>query len=74
MLCWPLTRDEDPVLAKKPDPGLFTSKAGRFLKVYWMNILNNLKKSFCFYTFRVRRTIDVLDSENQPGSVSGKII
>ena len=65
-------RDEDPVLAKKPDPGLCTSNEGRFLKVYWMNILDNIKSLlFCFHTFGVRRTIDVLDSENQPGS--GKI-
>ena len=27
-------RDEDPVLAKKPDPGLCTSNVGRFLKVF----------------------------------------
>ena len=27
-------RDEDPVLAKKPDPGLCTSNEGRFLKVF----------------------------------------
>ena len=37
-----------------------------------MNILDNIKSLlFCFHTFGVRRTIDVLDSENQPGS--GKI-
>ena len=29
------TRDEDPVLAKKPDPCLCTSNEGRFLKVYF---------------------------------------
>ena len=35
-----------------------------------MNILDNSKYIlFCFHTFGVRRTIDVLDSENQPGSV-----
>ena len=34
-----------------------------------MNILDNFKSLFfCFHTFGVRRTIDVLDSENQPGS------
>ena len=38
-------RTEDPVLAKKKtDPGLCTSNEGRF---------------FVFYTFGVRRTIDV---------------
>ena len=37
-----------------------------------MNILDNIESLlFCFHTFGVRRTIDVLDSENQPGS--GKI-
>ena len=29
----PDPRDEDPVLAKKPDPGLCTSNEGRFLEV-----------------------------------------
>ena len=28
------SRDEDPVLAKKPDPGLWTSNDGRFLRVF----------------------------------------
>ena len=37
-----------------------------------MNILDDFKSLiFYFHTFSVRRTIDVLDSENQPGS--GKI-
>ena len=39
-----------------------------------MNILDKFKSIlFCFHTFGVRSTIDVLDSENQPGSGSGKI-
>ena len=34
-----------------------------------MNILDNFKSIlFCFHTFGVRRSIDVLDSEKQPGS------
>ena len=34
-----------------------------------MNILDNIERLlFCFHTVGVRRTIDVLDSENQPGS------
>ena len=54
---------------KKSDPGLCTSNEGRFLIVYFMNILDNFKSIlFCFNTFGVRRTKDVLDSENQPGS------
>ena len=37
-----------------------------------MNILDNIKgHPFCFLTFGVRRSIDVLDSKNQPGSGSG---
>ena len=37
---------------------------------YRFNILDNLKPSFfCFYTFGVRRSIGVLDSENLPGPV-----
>ena len=63
-------RDDHPVLAKKPDPGLCTTKEGRFLKVFKANILDNFKSLlFCLHTFGVRRNIDVLDSENQPGSV-----
>ena len=59
---------------KKPDPGLCTSNEGRFLKFYKINILDNFQSlRVCFYTFVVRRTIDVLDSENQPGSGSCKI-
>ena len=57
----PAGRDEDPVLKKNPDFGLYASNESRLLK----SVL------FCFYTFGVRHTIDVLDSENQPGS--GKI-
>ena len=57
------------VWPKNPDPGLSTSNEGRFLKVHWMNILDNIKSLlFCFHTSGVRRTIYVLDSENQPGS------
>ena len=69
-----LGRDEDPVMAKKPYPGLYTSNEWRFLKLYKTNILDNIKSLlFCFHTFGVRRTIDVLDSDNQPGSGSGQI-
>ena len=50
--------------------GALYLKQIEILKVYWMNILDNIKIIlFCFHTFGVRRTIDVLDSENQPGSV-----
>ena len=62
-------RDEDPVLATKPDQGLCPSNEGSFLKGFQANILENFKSHlFCFHTFGVRRTIYVLDSENQPGS------
>ena len=37
----PTPGDEDPVLAKKTDPGLCTSNEGIFLKVYFINILDN---------------------------------
>ena len=36
-------RDEDPVLAIKPDPGLYTSNECRFLKVFTTNILDHIK-------------------------------
>ena len=49
-------------MAKKPDSGLCTSNKARFLKSHFKSLL------FCLHTFGVRRTIDVLDSENQPGS------
>ena len=63
-------RDEDPGLAKKTDSGaLYTSNEGRFLKGFKANILDNFKSNlFRFHAFGVRRTIDVLDPENQPGS------
>ena len=52
--------------------GALYLKQRRFEKVYWMNMLDNIKSLFfCFHTFGGRRTIYVLDSENQPGS--GKI-
>ena len=39
-----------------------------------MNMSDNYERLlFCFNTFGVRRTIYVLDAENQPGSGSGKI-
>ena len=51
-------QDEDPVLAKKPDPGLCTSNEGRFLKVVRANILDHfISLLFCFHTFGVRRPL-----------------
>ena len=39
-----------------------------------MNILDNFKSLFfCNHNFGVRRSIDVLDSGNQPGSGSGAL-
>ena len=56
----------------KPGSGALSSNEGRFLKVYRLNILDNIKSLlFCVHTFGVRRTLYVLDSENQSGS--GKI-
>ena len=52
-------------MAKNPDPGLCTSNEWRFLEVYKTNILDNSKSLFfCFHTFGVSHTIDVLDSES----------
>ena len=43
-------------------------KRREIFKVYWINVLDNFNSLlFCFNTFGVRRTIDILDSENQPG-------
>ena len=51
-------------------PGLCSSSEG----VYYKNILDSFKSLlFCFHTYGVRRTIAVLDSENQPRSGSGQI-
>ena len=62
----------DPVLAKKTDPELCSSNEERFLKFLSMNFLDNFKSLyFCLNTFGLRRSIDALDSDNQPGS--GKI-
>ena len=67
-------RDVDPVMTKKTDPGLCTSNDERFLIVFCEYILDNYKSlPFCFHTFGVRRSIDVLDSEKQPGSRSAFI-
>ena len=53
----------------KLNPGLCSSNEWRFLKVYNTNISDNFKTLvFCFHTSGVRHIIDVLDSENQPGS------
>ena len=64
-----------PVLADKSESGLWVYlKRREILKCYSMNILDNFKSLlFCFHTFDVRRSIDVLDSENQPGSGPVKI-
>ena len=61
--------DVDPILAKEPDPGLCTSNEQRFFQFFWMNILDNFKGLlFCLHTFGVRRSINVLDPENEHGS------
>ena len=49
--------------------GALYLKRREIFKSLWTDILDNIKT--CFHTFGVRRTIYVLDSENQPGS--GKI-
>ena len=52
--------------------GQKTGSGALYLKrreIFKANILDNFKSLiFCFHTFGVRRTIDVLDSENQLGS------
>ena len=61
---------------QKPGSGALYLKRNErfFFKVYKINILRNLKSLLLrFHTFVVRRTRDVLDSENQPGSGSGQI-
>ena len=67
-----IIRDVNPVLTtKKTGSGLCTSNIQRILKFYEMNVLDNfISILFCFHTFVVRRSIDVLDSANQPGSDS----
>ena len=66
------TRVSDPffIFKLKLDPGLSSLNEGGFQKLHGMNIVYNLKiLLFCFNTFGGRRSIDVLDPENQPGSV-----
>ena len=49
--------------------GLRTSDEGTFFCYIWKNLFDDFKRLFfCFHTFGVRRSIDVLDPENQPGS------
>ena len=67
------TRVSDPVLGQKPDPKLCTSHEGRFLKLYQTNTLDNFSLIFCFHTFGVKRSINVQDPENQPGSGSDSL-
>ena len=46
----------------------------RYSKYHWMNFLGNLLDFFfVFFILCVRRSIDVLDPNNQPGSGSGFI-
>ena len=45
-------RDEDPVLAKKPDPELCTSNERKFLTVISAKGLDNFKTHFLFPCFR----------------------
>ena len=50
--------------------GQCTSDKGRFLKFYFINILDNIKRlPICFPTFGVSRSIYVLDPENSPDPV-----
>ena len=44
-------RDEDPVLAKKTDPGLCTSNEGRFKKKFKANILDQLKSLLFLFQY-----------------------
>ena len=47
-------RGGDPFFAKKnPDPGLCASNEGRFLKLYWINILDNFKATFFVFILLV---------------------
>ena len=51
-------------MAKKTGFGALYLKGRGIFKSLESNILENVKSLlFCFYTFGVRRTIDVLDSE-----------
>ena len=61
-------------MAKKPGiRGSVPQTKGVFFKVFKAKVLDNFKSHFCLHTFGVRRTKDVLDSENQPGSGTVKI-
>ena len=53
-----------------PDPKLVVLTCERYLKYHWMNFLGNFQ-DFSFVLKKkkiVRRSIEVLDPENQPGS------
>ena len=61
--------DVDPVLTKITGSRALYLKRREILKFYKMQFLDNFKSLlFCYLTFGVRRSINVLDSENQPGS------
>ena len=47
-------------LTSVADPGLCTPNDGRYLKYYWINILDNFERLlFCFNTFGVRQTSSI---------------
>ena len=65
-----LSRDEDPVSGS----GALGLTFQRYSKYNWISFLDNLQVLFfVFLIFCVRRSIDALDPENQPGSGSVKI-
>ena len=56
-----------------PDPGLKVLTCERNSKYHWVSFLDDLQALFfVFLIFCVRRSIDALDPENQPGSGSVK--
>ena len=61
----PKSRDEDPVLKKNRSGALYL-KQWEILKSLRNEYLYSKSLLFCFHTSGVRRTIDVLDSENPP--------
>ena len=64
-----ICRDEDPVSGY--GSGALCLTCERYSKYHWISFLDNLQVFFfVFLIFCVRRSIDVLDPENQPGSGS----
>ena len=60
------------IWAEKNISGALYLERIEILKFYWINILDNFKSCFFILPFWCQRSIDVLDPENQSGSLKNR--